>query len=551
MHYKIIFLLALSITSIPFFVDTAFAHGLGGDIAPPISFGDMQVTVFTQLDPADMTVGEVESANIAIRFYDMLTDTNLDQVTYRVEIWRSGDLLVREYFYDEDGTLNVEVRPKTDCYDPKPWKCTETFGEVHGTAGGLFARGDGRPLVTGPIFDKGGLYNVKVSIEGATSPRTLVAEPLYFDTFVSVAQDQSFFIKTAAAQEIPVTVKTYYDDVENFSFKPNNNSIAFDMPFDWSPDYVELVQVVHEEIRLPKSFQPYNPETSFKGYVDGVEVDQRVLLIDPYSSETENIIHFLVSGSELKRINEVLGPSHESSGTMKFELIPQGNVEKNSFDMSFDNGYKAIISWESKYGIGDEIPFEFSFFDANENLVKDVIYAFGLVDPQGNQFNLVTGDNPEQYVGVKSPEGIATYMITIPDDGLHTINLVLTGEGFANYDTYFKSSQMFEVGISTTPSNPITSTPSQTVTIPEWVKNNAKWWSDGAIDDNSFASGLEYMIKQGIIVVPATQSEAQNTDALIPDWVRNNAAWWADGQIDDNTFANGIQFLIKEGIISV
>ena len=93
----------------------------------------MQVTVFTQLDPSDMTAGEVDSANIAIRFYDMLTDTNLDQVTYRVEVWRSGDLLVREYFYDEDGTLNVEVRQKTDCYEPQLWRCTDTFGEVHGT----------------------------------------------------------------------------------------------------------------------------------------------------------------------------------------------------------------------------------------------------------------------------------------------------------------------------------------------------------------------------------------------------------------------------------
>ena len=120
MYYKIILLLALSITSIPFLVDSASAHGLGGDVAPPISFGDMQVTVFTQLDPSDMTAGQVDSANIAIRFYDMLTDTNLDQVTYRVEVWRSGDLLVREYFYDEDGELNVEVRPKTDCYDPQP-----------------------------------------------------------------------------------------------------------------------------------------------------------------------------------------------------------------------------------------------------------------------------------------------------------------------------------------------------------------------------------------------------------------------------------------------
>ena len=160
----------------------------------------------------------------------------------------------------------------------------------------------------------------------------------------------------------------------------------------------------------------------------------------------------------MQRINEVLGTSHESSKKMKFELIPEGNIEKNSFDISFDNGYRAVISWDARYGVGDEIPFEFSFFDANGGLVKDVIYAFGLVDPQGTQFNLVTGDNPEEYVGVKSPEGIATHMIMIPDDSLYTINLVLTGEGFANYDTFLKSSQMFEVGISTAPSSSITST---------------------------------------------------------------------------------------------
>ena len=180
-------------------------------------------------------------------------------------------------------------------------------------------------------------------------------------------------------------------------------------------------------------------EKSFKGYVDGVEVDQRVLVMDPYSSETENIVHFLVTGTELQRINEVLGTSHESSKTMNFELIPQGNTEKNSFDMSFDNGYRAIISWDSKYGVGDEIPFEFSFFDNNGGLVKDVIYAFGLVDPQGDQFNLMTGDTPELFVGVKSLEGIATHMITIPDDGLYTLNLVLTGEGFSNYDEFFQA----------------------------------------------------------------------------------------------------------------
>ena len=92
-------------------------------------------------------------------------------------------------------------------------------------------------------------------------------------------------------------------------------------------------------------------------------------------------------------------------------------------------------------------------------------------------------------------------MITIEDDGLHTLNLVLTGEGFTNYDNFEQSSQMFEVGISTTTTSPIISTQSQTVAIPDWVKNNAEWWADGQIDDNTFANGIQYLIKEGIISV--------------------------------------------------
>ena len=86
--------------------------------------------------------------------------------------------------------------------------------------------------------------------------------------------------------------------------------------------------------------------------------------------------------------------------------------------------------------------------------------------------------------------------------------------------------------------------------IPNWVKNNAGWWADGEIPDSTFIDGIEFLIKEGIVVVPSTESESQNK-SNIPEWVKNNAGWWADGQINDRTFANGIQFLIKEGIISV
>ena len=40
-------------------------------------------------------------------------------------------------------------------------------------------------------------------------------------------------------------------------------------------------------------------------------------------------------------------------------------------------------------------------------------------------------------------------------------------------------------------------------------------------------------------------------DTIIPSWIKNNAGWWAEGTIDDESFIQGIQFLIKEGIMKV
>jgi hypothetical protein len=93
--------------------------------------------------------------------------------------------------------------------------------------------------------------------------------------------------------------------------------------------------------------------------------------------------------------------------------------------------------------------------------------------------------------------------------------------------------------------------PSSKISIPDWVRNNAGWWSDGAITDNDFASGIEFMIKESIIKVPPITSGEAPQNAVIPDWVRNNAGWWSEGLISDEDFANGIQYLIQQGIISV
>ena len=53
------------------------------------------------------------------------------------------------------------------------------------------------------------------------------------------------------------------------------------------------------------------------------------------------------------------------------------------------------------------------------------------------------------------------------------------------------------------------------------------------------------------MVIPPTETSGSSDSQGVPAWVKNNAGWWADGTIDDNSFVSGIQYLIKVGIIQV
>ncbi len=163
-----LFITIIGIFTISTVLPDAFGHGLGGDQAPALSFGDMEVTVRTQLSPSDITVGDIDSANMQIRFFDTLTDENLDKVTYRIEVWQSGELLARNLFYDPDGRLDVKLTPQSGCDEINLKDCTTYYGSEHVSApGALFVQGAdcadnnldicGRPTITGPIFVKGGL----------------------------------------------------------------------------------------------------------------------------------------------------------------------------------------------------------------------------------------------------------------------------------------------------------------------------------------------------------------------------------------------------------
>jgi len=85
--------------------------------------------------------------------------------------------------------------------------------------------------------------------------------------------------------------------------------------------------------------------------------------------------------------------------------------------------------------------------------------------------------------------------------------------------------------------------------IPEWIKNNAGWWSKDKIDDEAFVQSLEFLIDKEIITISYQESQSPSSES-IPDWIKNNAGWWSNGVIGDKEFLEGIKFLVQVGIIS-
>jgi hypothetical protein len=242
---------------------------------------------------------------------------------------------------------------------------------------------------------------------------------------------------------------------------------------------------------------------------------------------------------------------------MNLKLVPLAEISKSSTEFFLVNNpidqikvpTTVNISWDGNYGAGDDIPFEITFFDENRDLIKDIRYAVVFYDENYQELERFIGDDPEN-IGIVSTEGIDVQKIHIPSQGSYFIEITVVGTGLDNDPKYAGlGSSLIEIG----PSSPVSTIPpvSEKAQIPAWIKNNAGWWANDDIDDNSFVQGIQYLIKEDILKIPPTTQGSSSGSNEIPAWIKNNAGWWANDEIDDDSFIQGIQFLIKEGIMRI
>ncbi len=509
----------------------AYAQHHSGSLAPPVDFDGLKLALITVLTPEDFTFDDSENPNLSVRLFDSETNANIQSVTYRIQIFHGDNLVANEYFFDEDGKLDLEIKPKTECSNQELWKCTTYYGEKHPIAGGYYARGDSVPVIQGPVFDKSGEYTVNVSIVGATNPKTMTTQDFLFETFVHIPQKEIFLIKTANAQEYPISIKSYGSETSNFKHDDLSDSISYQtiptQEYEYQPNsYIEQL------IILEKDFSSFKQGYGVDVFVNENPLDSEFVKFN-ISSPNENIIKIKIPDSYLEK----------TGNPLNITVSPGDLIEFNTLDLKFDNDIISKISWDSKSETGKNIPFTFSFFDVGDTPADGILFAYSISDLSGKEIWSNIGTD-QSHIGILANNGIAQELIFIPSDGQYQLKLILTGQNSQNFDDFFVSQLDFDISGSDVKQK-------KSSEIPSWVKNNAGWWSEGSIDEDSFLQGIQFLIKEGIIEIPDITKSNESQSSEIPLWVKNNAGWWSEGLVSDSDFILGIQFLISSGVLVV
>jgi len=62
--------------------------------------------------------------------------------------------------------------------------------------------------------------------------------------------------------------------------------------------------------------------------------------------------------------------------------------------------------------------------------------------------------------------------------------------------------------------------------IPAWIKSTASFWVEGDISDSEFITALQFLVKEGILVIPSEQNEKTDVLQLSVKELKDQAVSW-------------------------
>jgi hypothetical protein len=376
----------------------AYGQGLGTDRSLPVNISAKPVLIEVSLDPTFLD--EVSGSNpyLIVRAVDDSTNSTISNVDLRIVVELNDEILLDQRFRSSDGVVMANLIPDSDI---DGWEINSQANPSDPIA----VSESNLVELRSRILTAGGLYHIMAIIE-KSSPGLALESDQEFDLFVSIARSYMFGVQTPQGEE-QMVVKTYYDQVTNFDY--SNKTIKFEMPFTWNRSYVDQVPVLHMEVQFPKTIEELQTNT-YRGTLNGRELEAQAVVIDDYTSEQSRIVHFVVNNAMLSRLRETV----EESETAVFTLAP---AEKPKFPLD-------ILSLPA-----ERFVFELSWGPDIIETGVPTTFVMNIQDPatgeliRGSSFDLVLTQDGEEIQSnhMSSELGIYSYEYTFSKAGTVTL----------------------------------------------------------------------------------------------------------------------------------
>ena len=505
---------SILILTVFFVIPDSHGHGLGYEILPPVDLGSKQVA----LEISSNMIVDTDTREISFTLFDTSDGVTINDVTFFIMATKQNETLFDVSGQRDDGIFVIRLIPTESENIITSEEDTDLLSSILGPNKIMNVHGN--------TFHSGGLYNFKILITTAEGYTNFLSPPIDYDAGISFPDTTYYDIDDPNFGQQKLGIVTYYDQTENdFNYNKQNRVISYSMPFDWSEENIEQVSVIHQELIIPKMFGDLMVK-DFSAKVNGLDILDDDITVDDFSDENR-IVHLVISQKEISELSQKLQNSNE----IKFDIKPK---DENLLGTVTENGqFKISLSWNPlKIESGGKTTFVFDILDVflldkpvSASYDLSVIYdGKKLLQKNGISTDLRTEHNTVEFL---VPENVSGLMI-------------LKFENLGGNELATASLPVIVNRINT-----------PEISIPEWIKNNAGWWASDQIDDSAFLQGIQFLIKEGIMTIPPTETSGSSESQEVPEWIKNNAGWWASDQIDDYTFVSGIQYLIKTGIIVV
>jgi len=495
-------------------ITNSFGHGLGSEIMPPVMLGSKFIT----LEVSSTQIPDTETREFSFNLFDLDTGITLKDVTYFIMVKKGNEQLFEGTYQRDDGILLIHLIPTESKQVSVEEQDAEIFGSLFGPNKIISAKSN--------VFDSGGLYTFKVIITTAENYSNIISPAIDYDVGVSVPDRTYHDIDDVNFGQQQLGVITYYDLInDDFNYDMTVKKVSYSIPFDWSKENIEQTSVMHQEVIVPKTFGDLMVK-SLSATINDLPMINNVITIDDFSYEYR-IIHLVLSQNELLQISEKLQNPND-----KIEIAIMPTHDNLPLSTITGNGqFRIDLNWEPQnIESGSKTLFMFD--------IMDIFLIDKLVS--------VSYDLSIVYDGKKIFEksGISSDTKTKQDKIEFVIPDYVTGPIMLQFEN-LSGNELANAFLPV-----VVNRLDNEISIPDWIRNNAGWWATDKINDSSFLQGIQYLIKEKIMLIPQTEKTSTATQ-LVPAWVKNNAGWWAEGEIDDKTFVSGIQYLIKVGIIKV